>query len=134
AEALTFAARRLPDQPIRSLLARRSGAASALERALDPVGVERLEVGPLSLGAIRLLLSERLGLVLPRRILRQVSEASRGNPLFALEFGRVLIERGIPPIGEDMPVPQMVEDLFGPRVVGLRPRARRLRLGFALSS
>src|SRR5439155_16256669 len=79
AEALTFATRRLLDHPVRFLLARRSGPASTFERALEPFGVEPLELGPLSLGAIRLLLSERLGLTLPRRILRQVSESSRGN-------------------------------------------------------
>ena len=63
ADALVFAARRLKDEPVTFLLARRPGRRSALEQALEPRGLERLEVGPLGFGASRRLLSERLGLV-----------------------------------------------------------------------
>ena len=56
-----------------------------------------LTVGPLSLGAIRRLLSERLGLSLQRQHLRRVVETTLGNPLFALEIGRSFVELGVPP-------------------------------------
>ena len=96
AQALVFAARRLADEPVRFLLARRPGPATDLERALERRGLEHLRVGPLSLGATRRLLSERLESLLPRPLLRRVVESTLGNPLFALEVGRTLLERGAP--------------------------------------
>jgi len=132
ADALVFAVRRLEGQPIAFLLARRPGAPSVLERALESGGVERLIVGPLSLGATRRLLSERLRLRLPRHLLRRVVEATRGNPLFSLELGRALVDRGLPEIGEDIPVPDAVEDMLGTRVARLPGQERRLLLAVAL--
>ena len=56
-----------------------------------------------------------------------------GNPLFALELGRALVERGLPEIGEDIPVPDAVEDMLGTRVARLSGPVRRLLLAVALS-
>jgi DNA-binding CsgD family transcriptional regulator len=133
ADALAFAARRLEESPVRFLLARRPGTASALERAFES-RLDRLAVGPLTLGAIRRLLSERLGLVLPRRLLRRIVDTTLGNALFALEVGRMLVERGLPAIGEELPVPDAVDDLLGRRVARLPAPARRLLLAVALSA
>ena len=104
-----------------------------LELALDPRGVERLELGPLSLGAIRRLLSDRLGLSVSRQLLRRIYDATLGNALFALEVGRKLVDEGPPGIGEDLPVPDAVEDLLGLRVDRLPEGVRRLLLAVALS-
>jgi DNA-binding CsgD family transcriptional regulator len=133
ADALTFAARRLAGCELRFLLARRPGPATPLEAAFTPPGVESFELGPLSLGATRVLLAQRLGLTLPRRVLRRVFEAAGGNPLFALELGRVLRERGTPEIGAELPIPEFVDDVFGPRVAGLADPVRRALLAVALS-
>ena len=133
AEAVAFAASRIDGQPVRFLLARRSRSASPLERAQGPNGVRRLEVNPLSLGATQRLLSERLGLRLPRHVLRRVVQSSLGNPLFALELGRTLAERAPPEIGEDVPLPETVEELLGTRVAALPRPVRRLVLAVALS-
>ncbi len=133
AEALTFAARRLEGEEVGFLLATRPAGPSALERALERTGLERLEVAPLSLGATRRLLSERLGLALPRHVLRNVFDSSSGNPLFALELGRGLVEHGLPETGEDIPVPDAVEDLLGIHVARLPRPIRRLLLAVALS-
>jgi DNA-binding CsgD family transcriptional regulator len=133
ADALAFAARRLEGEAVGFLLARRPGRRSALEQALEGRAWERLEVGPLSLGAIRRLLSERLGLSLSRQLLRRIVEATLGNPLFALEVGRTLVECGLPEIGEDIPVPDAVEDMLGTRVARLSGAERRLLLAVALS-
>ncbi len=92
-----------------------------------------LSVGPLSLGAIRRLLSERLGLSLQRQHLRRVVETTLGNPLFALEIGRSFVEHGVPTAADDIAVPEVVEDLLGTRVAGLPRRLRRLLLAVALS-
>jgi DNA-binding CsgD family transcriptional regulator/tetratricopeptide (TPR) repeat protein len=134
AGVLVFAARRLRGHPIRFLLARRPGDPTSLERALEPLGLEWVEVGALSLGAARRLLSERLGLTVSRRVLRLVFETGRGNPLFMLELGRTLAERGVPEVGKEIPVPDRVEDLLGLRVAGLPGPVRRLLLAIALSA
>ena len=134
ADALVFAARRLKDVPVAFLLARRPGRRSALERALDPRGLERLKVGPLSFSASRRLLSERLGLVVSRQVLRRIVDSTLGNPLFVLEVGRALLEQGVPRFGQDIPVPDAVEDMLGIRVAGLAPSLRRLLLAVALTA
>ncbi len=135
ADVLTFAVRRLEDAEIGFLLATRpTGRPYALERALEGTELDRLEVTRLSLGATRRLLSERLGLALPRHVLRAVFEASSGNPLFALELGRALVESGLPETGEDIPVPETVEDLLGVHVTQLPHPSRRLLLAVALSA
>jgi DNA-binding CsgD family transcriptional regulator len=129
-EALVFAARRLAAEPVTFLLAKRPGRPMSLERALEP---QRVEVGPLSLGATRRLLAERLGLSLPRPLMRHIVESTVGNPLFALEVGRTLVERGLPLPGEDVPVPDAVEDLLSMRVAQLTGPSRRVLLAVALS-
>ena len=121
AEALAFAATRLADEPVAFLLARRPGRRPPLEQVL---GGERLEVGPLDLDATRRLLAQRLGLSVPRPLMRRVAGTTQGNPLFALEVGRALVERGLPEIGEEIPLPDAVEDMLGTRVASL-PDAQR---------
>lgn len=131
-ESLTFAADRVEAAPVAFLLARRPGTPTALERTLDG-RTETVAVGPLSLGAIRRLLSERLGLNLPRQHLRRIADTTLGNPLFALEIGRSLVERGVPPTADEIAVPEVVEDLLGTRVARLPRGQRRLLLAVALS-
>ena len=131
-DSLAFLARRLGTDRISLLLTRRPGRPSALERALE-TRLRRLEVAPLSFGATRRLLVERLGLSLPRHLLRQLVDATLGNPLFALEVGRVLAEEGLPAVGEGLPVPDAVEEMLGTRVGRLPSPLRRLLLAVALS-
>ena len=132
-DALAFAVRRLADEPAAFLLARRPGPRSELERALEAKALERVEVRSPSLGAIRSILSERLGLTLPRHVLRRLYDAALGNPLFVLELGRKVRDDGVPTIGEDLPVPDDVEELLGTRVAGLPEAVRHVLLAVALS-
>jgi DNA-binding NarL/FixJ family response regulator len=134
AGALVFAARRLAGHDVRFLVSRPDGRASELETVLEPAGVARLVLGPLSFGAISGLLAVRLGRPLPRRVARQVFAASGGNPLFALELGRAVLERGMPEIGAGLPVPAVLGELFGARVQALSPPVRRALLAVALSA
>jgi DNA-binding CsgD family transcriptional regulator len=129
-DALAFAARRLDTSAVSFVLARRPGRTVPLERALAPI--KRLEVGPLSFGATRRMLAERLELSLPRQLLRRIVDATLGNPLFALELGRGLAAEGLPAIGEELPVPDAVEHLLGERVARLSGASRRLLLAVAL--
>jgi DNA-binding CsgD family transcriptional regulator len=130
AAALAFAARRLEDAPVRFLLARRPGRRSALERVVDPL---RMPIGALDAAAIRRLLAERLGLRVPRPVLLRIVETTQGNPLFALEQGRVLVERGVPDLAAEIPVPERVEELLGTRVASLPSPLRASLLAVALS-
>lgn len=131
--ALAYAARRLQDG-VTLLLARRPGPPGAVERALVAERVDRLEVRATTLGGTRQILASRLGLRLPHHLLRRVYDTTLGNPLFALEVGRLLARRDPSTIGEELPVPDAVEDLLGLRVADLNPTARRLLLALALDA
>jgi DNA-binding CsgD family transcriptional regulator len=133
ADALAFVARRLDPGQVVFLLARRPGPPGVLERALDGGRAVWLAVGPLSFGAIRRMLSERLGLTLQRQVLRRVVETTLGNPLFALEIGRSFLDEGVPVSPEEIAVPEVVEEMLGTRVARLTPVLRRLLLAAALS-
>jgi DNA-binding CsgD family transcriptional regulator len=131
-DVLAFAARRLEQEPIGFLIARRPDRPSPLEQAFEHRTLERLTIGPLSLGATRRILAERLELSLTRQVLRRVVESAVGNPLFAIELGRTLKESGPPAAGEDIPVPDALEDMLGTRVGKLPPEVARLLLAVAL--
>ena len=95
-------------EPVGFLLARRPAPPSTLEQALARRVPQHLQVGPLGLAATRSFLSARLGLSLPRRLLHRIVESTEGNPLFALELGRTVIEQrdagdrcGDPRVGRD---------------------------------
>ena len=133
-DALAFAARRLEAEAVAFLLARRPGAVSGMERALERTALERVEMHSLSFGATRRLLSDHLGLSLPRHVLRRVFESTLGNPLFALEMGRSIAVHGLPAVGDDVPVPDAVDDLLGTRVGELARPVRRVLLALALQA
>jgi DNA-binding CsgD family transcriptional regulator len=135
---LLFAARRLARPAtatgrVRFLLCRRPGHRTALEDAFRGASGEIRTLGPLTLGAIQRVLSEHVG-VPPRRVLRQVYEASQGNPLYALELARLVADRGDPEPGAELPIPDVAEDIFGPRVRSLAAPVKRALLATALSA
>jgi DNA-binding CsgD family transcriptional regulator len=71
---------------------------------------------------------------LSRQLLRRVLEVTVGNPLFILELGRTLLATGLPEVGEDIPMPGAIEDLFAARLAALAQPIRRLLLAVALSA
>ena len=112
AGALAFALRRLAANRVLLLLARRlvDGAQpSGLEQALGADGVQRLPVGPFSVGALHRLLRDRLGTPFARQTLLRIHERSGGNPFFALELARVL-DANIDPV-QPLPVPEKLDEL-----------------------
>jgi DNA-binding CsgD family transcriptional regulator/tetratricopeptide (TPR) repeat protein len=120
--ALAFALRRAAPARIGALLACRSRERAVLE--LDrSSGPERLALGPLSLGATRRLLADRLGATFPRTTLRRLHDRSGGNPFFVLELARALRASGaaIAP-GLELPVPDDLRQLLRERLSTL-PRA-----------
>jgi AAA ATPase domain len=125
ASALAFALRRLDACPVRVLLARRlveEARPSELEQALEAESVERLAVGPLSVGALHRLLRDRLGSSFARQTLLRIHERSGGNPFFALELARALGADADP--SEPLPVPETLDELVRARISGLSAPTR----------
>jgi len=131
--ALAYVARRLPDD-VTVVVARRPGAPTAVEQAFRDGLVEHLAVRATTLGGTRQILASRLGLRLPHHLLRRVYDTTLGNPLFALEVGRLLARLDPATLGDELPVPDAVEDLLGLRVADLDPTTRRLLLALALDA
>lgn len=132
-EVVTFVVRRLGRERVDFLLARRPGRPGELERVLSRGLLARIEVGPLSLGAVRRVLFERLGLTVSRQLLRRIMEVTEGNPLFALEIGRSLLECANRSPVDEVPLPESLEEVLASRTARLPARVRRLLLAVALS-
>ena len=133
ADALTFAARRLRDEPVGLLLARRADASDEsrveLETALDPDRLTRLVIGPLDIRSLDRLLRAQLGRQFLRPVLVELQRVSGGNPFFALELGRALLTRDVSPApGEPLPVPATLNELVRERLAGIPAAAREAAL------
>jgi DNA-binding CsgD family transcriptional regulator len=120
ARVVEFCARRMGGS-IGILAARRSGrtdgpvpAAIALR---EPDRVELQEVGALDEAELRNLLSARTPDSLERRLVARISEASGGNPFYALELSRGIQADATPAAG--LPLPQSLEDVVAAKVAGL---------------
>jgi DNA-binding CsgD family transcriptional regulator len=99
ASALAFAVRRLRDRDRIGVLATvrswepRQGA-NDLVGELAARGVRRLHMGPLGVPSIGRIITQRLGSEFPINVLRKIQRVSGGNPFFALEIARAIIEAG----------------------------------------
>jgi DNA-binding CsgD family transcriptional regulator len=132
AGVLTFAIRRLDREPVGVLCASRPRAAgSGLLDSVERERVRRVRVGPLALGALGRVIADRLGRSLPRPVLARVAEASRGNPFYALEVARLIVDE----TGADdarLPVPDDVRSLAASRVSELPAATQRALLRAAV--
>jgi len=125
AGALAFALRRRGSSHVLLMLARRladRAPPSGLEQALGAERVQRLPVGPLSVGALHRFLRDRLGRPFARQTLLRIHERSGGNPFFALELARIL-DADIGPV-QPLPVPESLEELVRARISGLPASTR----------
>jgi DNA-binding CsgD family transcriptional regulator len=106
-----------------------------IDRALPEDRVRRLSVKPLSLGALYRLLEERLGLELTRPELVRVGEVTGGNPFFAIELGRELMQtKRRLAAGRPLPVPGNLKRLLGARLARLSTETREVLLTAAAQS
>ena len=130
AAMLEFAGRRLREERVALLLARRQSSRLDSERLELAIPEERrfaVRVGPLSMGALHRLLRDRFGSTLARPALRRVHEASGGNPFYALELVRALESSGgwTRP-GHPLPVPETLEAILHERIDALPPGVRQV--------
>lgn len=127
--ALAFALRRLSgDANIAFLFARRIGKgvpSRGVDQAIDGLRVERVHVGPLSIGAIQGLLQARLDCSFPRPTLIRLHEMSGGNPFYALELARALeAEDAERDPTQPLHVPESLERLMAGRLGDLDAASR----------
>ena len=124
AGVLQVAFRRLGGDPI-GVLATARGAPGAslplgLKDSLSEGRLTELRLSPLSVGALRHLLGERLDVHLTRSELGRVQQASGGNPFFALELGRELVRlQDRPGAGQRLRVPADLKEAVGARLAKL---------------
>src|SRR5262245_61324763 len=137
ARALAFALRRLSDQPVSVIAAKRSGVG---ER--EPLGLsvsfgaraDTLTVGPMTSAPLGRLLREQLDRDFAPPLVRRIEEASGGNPFFALEIGRAVDgQDAMVNPGEPLPVPADLRELLRRRLTAL-PRSARVALLLVASS
>jgi DNA-binding CsgD family transcriptional regulator len=137
AAALAFATRRLRDEPVGFVFSFRSDGsgrvAFGLDRALSPERMQRITLGPLSLGALQAMFRARLGRSWPRPLLRRIHENSAGNPFFALEIARALERDSVSP-GSPLPVPADLGELLRARIDVLPLVTRSALLAASASS
>jgi DNA-binding CsgD family transcriptional regulator len=138
ARALSFALRRLRLEPVGLLAAVRTNwAADPLRLATDSVPadrVDRLRLGPLSLGAIRELLATQTTLRPGRSLLLRLHETSGGNPLFTLELAaRATASIRLGP-RDTLDVPSSLLRLVSGRITGLPDGARDVLLVCSLAA
>jgi DNA-binding CsgD family transcriptional regulator len=70
------------------------GQAASWLQASRPDVMTTVRVGPLSLGGLHALVSDRLGRSFPRPTIARIHQASGGNPFFALEMARTVESQG----------------------------------------
>jgi DNA-binding CsgD family transcriptional regulator/Tfp pilus assembly protein PilF len=137
ASVLEFAARRLGDEQVGLLLARRveqdEPAPLGLDRHLPPGRLHHLPVAPLGLDALHEVLHGRLGRSFPRRTLHRLHQVSAGNPLYALELARALPRVRLA-ADEPLPLPGSLRELAQGRLVGLAGETSRALLLCALAA
>ena len=102
--ALEFALRRLDDEQLAVLgtirVSPEEAEPAGLLRSFPHERLTRLPLGPLSVGALYELIKARLDLQLSRSTLLRLHETSEGNPFYALELGRALVDLGEEPYPE----------------------------------
>ena len=129
ARVLSFAVRRIGEEPIGVLATLRGDAETpdplGLADAFQPGAFAEITVGPLGIGHLQRLLHQRFDVRLPRATVSAVHTASRGNPMFALEFARAA-EREPADLRAQLPVPSSLEELVSERVKALPAETRPL--------
>jgi DNA-binding CsgD family transcriptional regulator len=129
ATALGFALRRLGGEGgLAALLSCRAEHEAGVDQSLTADRSLRIELGPLSAGALFRIIRERLGRPVPMPLLATIHRACGGNPFYALELARRSLEAG------SLAMPESMTALARERLAGLpRPTVEALLEVAALS-
>ncbi|MFN8520580.1 MAG: AAA family ATPase [Chloroflexota bacterium] len=135
-EPLRFAIRRLRSHPVGALVSVR------VEEATEPAAIDapwatddpatRLDLGPLSLGALHRLLVDRFGHSFGRPGLVRLQELTGGNPFLATELVGAWGSEAAVHASSNEPLPETVARLVRRRVASLGVDERRLAQVVAL--
>lgn len=131
-QVLAFAARRLSGR-VGLLVTERTrseggATASSWLQLFKPESTRVLTVGPMTLGGLHAVLSDRLGKSFSRPTMVYIADVSGGNPFFALELGRAL-STAAP--GSTAAIPGNLADLVRARVGDLPEDVRSALLAVA---
>ena len=132
---LSFVARRLEGVSVRVLAAERvPDGEQPRRRDLCPEPCTEMALPPLAAGDVAELLRERFRDALPLTALARASTVSGGNPLYAVELGRVLARPEAAALALDpLPVPGRLRQLLANRLAAL-PEASTAALLVAASA
>ena len=130
AAALAFVLRRLSVERVGMLASRRLESRPGRRPPLELPSVQQVELSRLSLAAIHEVLKLRLGRSLPRPLLVRLYEACRGNPFFALEIARDIIQANLAR-DDPLPVPRDLKRLVRRRLGRFSPETREALLAAA---
>jgi DNA-binding CsgD family transcriptional regulator len=124
ARAFSFALRRLTVEPVVVIASRRDEESlpSAFEEAAGVIGLSRLPVPALSLGAIARIVRAQLSVSFSRPVLLRIHEGAGGNPFFALELARAAAEAA--ERDEILAIPESLRELVGVRLAALPDETR----------
>ena len=133
---LGFAVRRLDAEPIKVLCTLRTPLSNRVSRPphneFGANQVSRLRLGPLHAEAIDYLLERRLERPFSKPELDRIHAHSGGNPYFALEIGRLLVDEPAAITGQvPIPVPATLARLLENRIRRLPAPTRELLLAMA---
>lgn len=93
-----------------------------------PAELTRIRLGPLSVGALHGAVSRRLGRSLSRPQIARIYEVSAGNPFYAIELARTLLDQ---PPGAQVSMPATLMELVHNRIGTLDPAVREALLAIA---
>jgi DNA-binding CsgD family transcriptional regulator len=124
ARAISFALRRLTAEPVAVIASRREGESlpPGFGEAARAIGLSRLPVGALSLGAIARIVRARLSVSFSRPVLLRIHDAAGGNPFFALELARAAAEAA--ERGDVLVIPESLRELVQGRFAALPDETR----------
>jgi DNA-binding CsgD family transcriptional regulator len=128
--ALEFASRRFANEALGILATVRLDSRASGAELADAV---LLRLGALSAAALHLLIKAQTGVSLPRPTVLRVHRMTGGNPFFALQLARILVDADLPGARDPWPVPDDLREMVGGRV-GLLPGSVRSALLVAAAS
>jgi ATP/maltotriose-dependent transcriptional regulator MalT len=134
ARVLAFAARRLSGHVgiLGTVRVEPGGPDASWLQLPHPDAMRRISVPPMSLGGLHSVVTERLGMSLPRPTMVWIHEVSAGNPFYALELARTVDTARS--MSGDAQLPGTLADLVRTRIGHLDPETKELLLAAACAA